>query len=89
MKIRLKVELSGTRDGVPWPPRGEAVDLPDAEAADLCAAGMADPVAERPVEKAVPPAEDVQERAEPKPEAEAKSVRSKAASRPRSPRRSG
>lgn len=42
----MKVEISGTRDGVTWPPVGAEVTLPDAEAADMCAQGYAEPVAE-------------------------------------------
>ncbi|AKN71232.1 hypothetical protein QR97_27890 [Streptomyces sp. PBH53] len=42
MRVRMKVTLSGTRDGEAWPPRGELVDLPDAEAADMVAAGLAE-----------------------------------------------
>lgn len=44
MLVRLKVGMSGTRDGQPWPPRGSVVDLPDSEGAQYCAAGMAEPV---------------------------------------------
>lgn len=40
MKVRLLVSISGTRDGVLWPERGEVVDLPAAEAHDLHAARM-------------------------------------------------
>ena len=73
MKIRMKVDLSGTRNGQPWPARGEVADVPDAEGAALCSAGMAEPVAEPPAEKvetATPPADDVEKReAEPKPAA--------------------
>lgn len=56
MKIRMKADISGNRNGQPWPRRGETVDIPKAEAADLCAAGLAEPVADRDgdVEKAVP-----------------------------------
>lgn len=58
----MKVELSGTRNGQPWPKRGEVGHVPDAEGADLCASGMADPVADPPaarrVEKATPPPEE-------------------------------
>ncbi|MDX2705808.1 hypothetical protein PV350_23530 [Streptomyces sp. PA03-6a] len=43
MKIRMKVQVSGTRDGAEWPRAGHMVDLPDAEAAELCAAGLAVP----------------------------------------------
>lgn len=55
MRVRMKVDVSGVRDGQPWPPRGETVEVGDQEGADLCAAGMAEPVAEDQVEKAVPP----------------------------------
>ena len=40
MKVRMIVEISGTRDGEEWPKRGESIDLPDAEAADYIAAGL-------------------------------------------------
>lgn len=63
MRVRMKVDVSGARDGQPWPGRGKAVDLPDEEAASLCAAGMAEPVAdtEADVERAVP-ADDAEKR---------------------------
>jgi len=63
VKVRMKVEVSGTRNGKPWPRRGEVVDLPDAEGADLCAAGLADPVTDTRVEKAVAPAAETRKRA--------------------------
>lgn len=44
MKVELLGELSGTRDGQAWPPRGSIVELPDDEAAQLCANRMARPV---------------------------------------------
>jgi len=54
MKIRMKYQLSGTRDGEPWPEPGGVVDLPDSEAAKYCGNGTAEPVAARAeVEKAV------------------------------------
>jgi hypothetical protein len=57
----MLVDLSGTRDGRPWPRRGSVVDLPDSEAAEYCAAGMAMPVVSEPdVETAVPPTDDVE-----------------------------
>ncbi|MFD0902337.1 hypothetical protein [Actinomadura sediminis] len=55
MKVRMKVAVSGTRNGRPWPHPGEVVELSDAEGADLCASGVAEPVAERPVETATAP----------------------------------
>ena len=56
MKIRMKADISGSRNGQPWPRRGEIATLPKGEAADLCAAGLAEPVADQDgdVEKAVP-----------------------------------
>jgi|GEM_PF-2447663 len=39
----MKVDVSGTRDGVDWPARGEIADLPAHEAADLIRAGLAEP----------------------------------------------
>lgn len=52
MKIKLKVTISGTRDGIEWPPVGGSVDLPEAEAAQMVAAGLASAVAPAPVETA-------------------------------------
>lgn len=56
MKVKMKVQISGTRDGSPWPAPGGVVDVEDAEGADLCAGNLAEPVASDPVEKAVAPA---------------------------------
>lgn len=52
MKVNLKVSVSGLRDGKPWPDRGETVDLPDDEAAQMIAAGQAEPVEKPKPEKA-------------------------------------
>ncbi|MFE7927790.1 hypothetical protein ACFU6S_03495 [Streptomyces sp. NPDC057456] len=41
MRVRMKVTISGTRDGQPWPERGGEVDLPEGEAKQLVAAGLA------------------------------------------------
>jgi hypothetical protein len=58
MLVRLRAQITGTRNGQPWPPSGTVLELPDAEAAGLCRARLADPMAsERPVERAVPPAD--------------------------------
>lgn len=46
MKIRLLEQITGNRDGVRWPAPGATIDLPDNEAAKLCASGRAEPVAE-------------------------------------------
>ena len=60
MKVKMKVNLSGTRDGVAWPGVGEVVDLPDAEAAHMLAAGMASRVGDAEVEDATAPQGDVE-----------------------------
>jgi hypothetical protein len=41
MKVTLIAEISGTRDGVEWPPPGSVVDLPDDEAVALLSSGAA------------------------------------------------
>lgn len=57
MRVQMKVSIVGTRDGAEWPPRGGEIDLPDAEGAHMCAAGLAVPVVSEPaVERAVAPA---------------------------------
>lgn len=54
MKVQMKLKIQGSRNGIRWPEAGGVVDLPDNEGADLCAAGIAEPVAEpAKVEKAV------------------------------------
>jgi len=56
VKVRIRGDISGSRNGVPWPKRGETMELPDDEGAQLCASGLAAPVKdpEKDVEKAVP-----------------------------------
>ena len=54
MKVRMKVQITGLRNNVRWPAPGAVVDLPDNEGAKLCASGLAVPVVEDEVEKAVP-----------------------------------
>lgn len=55
MKVRMKSDVSGDRNGKPWPSRGGELVLPDEEGAALCANGMAEPVVEDEVETATPP----------------------------------
>jgi hypothetical protein len=62
VKIRMKVEVSGTRDGAPWPPRGDVLEVGDDEGAQLCAAGLATPVVDDKVETAVPSTDAVETR---------------------------
>lgn len=56
MEVRMKVQISGTRNGQEWPARGATIDLPDEEAAHLIAQGSADVAGEN--EEAEPAAED-------------------------------
>lgn len=44
MRVRMLVTITGTRDGLFWPPVGDTVDLPDEEAAKVIAAGHAEQV---------------------------------------------
>ncbi len=48
MRVQLLTAITGTRDGQDWPAAGESVDLPDAEARDMIAAGLAAEVADAP-----------------------------------------
>lgn len=50
MRVKMKVEVSGSRDGAAWPPLGEILDVPDAEGADMIRAGQAEAVGDKPVE---------------------------------------
>lgn len=61
MRVKMKVSVSGSRDGRPWPPLGGELDVPDDEGAHLCAVGMATPVTDS-AETAVPSTEDVETR---------------------------
>jgi hypothetical protein len=47
----MKQQITGSRDGQRWPAKGETLVVPDAEGAELCAAGLAEPVVEDRVEK--------------------------------------
>lgn len=62
MRVKMKVSVSGARDGQSWPAVGEELDLPDEEAAQYCTAGLAVPVPDDGVETAVPSTEDVETR---------------------------
>lgn len=67
MKVRMKVDVSGNRDGQSWPPRGGVIDLPDEEGVQLCSNGMAVPVSSKDegVETAVLSKSDVEVRQTP------------------------
>ncbi len=55
MRVQMKATITGTRNGADWPAVGESVDLPDGEATDLIAAGLAVPAAAPEPEKAAAP----------------------------------
>jgi hypothetical protein len=42
MQVRMLVDISGTRNGQPWPRIGGTIELPDDEAAGYVAAGLAE-----------------------------------------------
>ena len=42
MRVRMKVTISGTRNGEPWPERGEIKELPDGEAKYMISVGLAE-----------------------------------------------
>jgi hypothetical protein len=44
MRIKLLAEITGTRNGEPWPKRGAEIDLPDDEAETMVTVGMAEKV---------------------------------------------
>lgn len=44
MRVKLKAQISGTRDGVAWPPVGTVVELPEDEARQMIYAGTAGPL---------------------------------------------
>jgi hypothetical protein len=62
--VKMRVGVSGLRDGVPWPPVGGTIDLPASEALHLFEQRMADPVhdPESGVERAVVDESDVEMR---------------------------
>ena len=76
MKVRMTIGISGGRgDGTDWPLPGGVLEVSDREGAELCAAGLAEPVADlaEKTEKAVPPA--AEERATPGPAARPKAAK--------------
>jgi hypothetical protein len=63
VKVLMKIQITGTRDGVAWPPPGETKTLPDDEGARLCARGYAEPVVEKRGEEKRPAAKRAEKRA--------------------------
>lgn len=62
MRVEMKTQISGTRNGKDWPAPGGVVDLPEDEAEGLVANGMAVLVEEGKEERAVLPQDDVEVR---------------------------
>ena len=48
MKIKMKQQITGTRNAERWPAPGDTIVVGDDEGAELCAQGYAEPVAEKP-----------------------------------------
>ncbi|MEK9524648.1 hypothetical protein MIU24_35595 [Streptomyces venezuelae] len=46
MRVRMKIKISGTRDGQEWPDRGDEIDLPEDEAEQLLRYNAAEAVTE-------------------------------------------
>lgn len=44
MRVKMKIKIGGTRNGVEWPEAGGEIDLPDEEAAGYCKRGYCIPV---------------------------------------------
>ncbi|MFF2331822.1 MULTISPECIES: hypothetical protein [unclassified Streptomyces] len=55
MLIRMRVTMPGSRNGAPWPDKGDTLDLPDDEAEQLIRYGAADPAGDDEQPPAAPP----------------------------------
>lgn len=62
MKVRMLVQISGTRNGEQWPPIGGVANVGDGEALDLISTGAAEAIAERPAPEKRPAAKKVTEK---------------------------
>ena len=88
MRIRMTVEMSGTRNGEPWPKRGEVAELPTTEAAHLVGAGIAVEVPDEPpaVETATAPDPETSEQPDAEDAAAPETEERRGRGRPRKPR---
>ncbi|HEY5835973.1 hypothetical protein [Streptomyces sp.] len=50
MRVRMKIQISGTRDGQDGPAPGGVIDLPDAEAGFMIGSGAAEDAATEPAD---------------------------------------
>lgn len=64
MKVRMTVNVSGTRDGKDWPRMGSVMEMADVEALEYIRSGMATPVTVAREERAVIDVSEVETRAE-------------------------
>lgn len=62
MKVRIIVRPTGLLNGRDWPDVGEVLEVEDHHGADMCAAGIGEPVVEDETEKR-PTAKRVEKRA--------------------------
>ena len=51
MKVRIVVQPTGLLNGRDWPEVGETLEVPDHVGADMCDAGIGEPVVEDKAEK--------------------------------------
>lgn len=79
MDVRMKVDISGVRDGKPWPMTGEVASLPTNEAVELCAQGYAVPLST--------PVEATRETRELTPVPDDSALTTASISKPRTPRK--
>lgn len=56
MRVRMKLSISGTRNGTDWPLAGQTMVVSAEEAVDLLNAGLAEPVVTEPETATVTPA---------------------------------
>jgi hypothetical protein len=87
VRVRLLVDITGTRDGLRWPPAGGVVDLPAAEAATMIGGGLAVEAADGTSQAVAPPVETAalvadENAATPAPRARKAPARKKAAPKP-------
>ena len=54
MRIRMKQNITGTRNGLEWPAVGTVIEIRDNEGADLIAAGLAEEAPDEDPEFAAP-----------------------------------
>ena len=64
MRVRMLVKISGGRgDGTDWPAPGEELEVDGVEGRHLCAAGLAQPVAEERAAESRPAPDTAEKRA--------------------------